>query len=181
LAKQQIAEAGVWLACTGTRPDDTGPFLEGIGAAWELGCPVNLPALREAEARHVPLPPYPFAKTAFWHRPMDAPAAAPAAAADQAPAAAADHAADRRPQADGNSAVVAIAILAQVVGIDAADILPEHRIAEDLGLDSVNVIEVIGRLRDAIGEDALPPLDTLIGVATVRDLTDLLSANFEPT
>jgi acyl transferase domain-containing protein len=176
LAEQQIAEAGVWLACASARPDDTGPFLESIGAAWQLGCPVNLLALREAEARHVPLPPYPFAKTAFWHRPIDAPPAVPAAAADQLPAAAADHAADRRPQAGGHSTAVAIAILAQVVGIDAARILPDHRIAEDLGLDSVNVIEVIGRLREAIGADALPPLETLMGVATVGDLTGLLSA-----
>jgi acyl transferase domain-containing protein len=171
LAEQQIAEAGVWLTCASRRPDDVGPFLESIGAAWQLGCPVNLLAVREPEAQHAPLQPYPFAKTAFWHRTMEAPPTVPVAAAD--------HAADRaRQQADGKA--VAITILADVIGINAADILPEHRIAEDLGVDSVNVIEVIGRLRAAIGENAIPPLDALLGVVTVRDLTNALSANFEP-
>jgi acyl transferase domain-containing protein len=205
LAEQQIAAAGKWLACASTRPDDDAvPLLEGVGAAWLHGCPVNLPALREAETRHVSLPPYPFAKTAFWHRPVEAsstapaagahhvPAAAarrapaasaqqaPAAAAHQAPAATAHPAAEKRPQADKNHAEIAIVIMADVIGIDPADIRPEHRIAEDLGLDSVNVIEVVGRLREAIGEDAMPPLDAIAEVVTVRDLTHVLSANLVP-
>jgi acyl carrier protein len=172
LAEKLIASGGVWLATASPNPDDTEPFLASIGSAWRLGHDIAWSRLHDADARHVPLAPYPFLPTRFWHRDIEAPAPVISVSpATETPVVG--------KQSEPELAAAVTAILATVIGIDPADIAPDDRLAEDLGLDSLNIIEVLSHLRNVIGEDKMPPLDELATVSTVAELICMLCLKTE--
>lgn len=67
-------------------------------------------------------------------------------------------------------------VLMRTFEVRAADVVPSARLVDDLGLDSLDAVDLVVRLEQetglAIGEDELRSLQT------VQDVVDLLDAKF---
>ena len=61
------------------------------------------------------------------------------------------------------------AMLAEALGLSASEIKPESRIIEDLGADSLDVVELLSRLEDEYGVTI--PDDDVENLKTVADVT----------
>ena len=61
------------------------------------------------------------------------------------------------------------AMLADALGLSASEIKPESRIIEDLGADSLAVVELLSRLEDEYGVTI--PDDDVENLKTVADVT----------
>ena len=61
------------------------------------------------------------------------------------------------------------AMLADALGLSASEIKPESRIIEDLGADSLDVVELLSRLEDEYGVTI--PDDDVENLKTVADVT----------
>ncbi len=71
-----------------------------------------------------------------------------------------------------------VSIIAQQFGVDAGSITPETTFEEDLGADSIDIVELSMALEDeyAIGEMSE---DDLGGISTVGDLIQYIQAHTE--
>lgn len=65
--------------------------------------------------------------------------------------------------------------LAEMFGFPVADIRPSTRLVEDLGLDSIDAIDMAVRLEKRVGFDFKGP--DLRSLKTVQDIVDLLLAH----
>ena len=61
------------------------------------------------------------------------------------------------------------AMLADALGLSASEIKPESRIIEDLGADSLDVVELLSRLEDEYGVTI--PDDDVENLKTVADVS----------
>jgi acyl carrier protein len=64
-------------------------------------------------------------------------------------------------------------IIAGHIGIDAEQISKESRFKEDLGIDSLDIFEIIMEIEDEFGLEI--PTEDLEGMTKVADLTDYIS------
>lgn len=64
------------------------------------------------------------------------------------------------------------AILAEQLGIPQSKVTMESRIVEDLGADSLDVVELLMQLEDETGKSI--PDDKVTGIKTVGDLVTVL-------
>ena len=64
------------------------------------------------------------------------------------------------------------AMLADALGLSASEIKPESRIIEDLGADSLDVVELLSRLEDEYGVTI--PDDDVENLKTVADVSNEL-------
>lgn len=66
------------------------------------------------------------------------------------------------------------AILVEEFEIDAEDIVPEANIYQDLDIDSIDVVDLVVRLRTETGKVIKP--ENFKQVRTIKDLTDALES-----
>ena len=50
-----------------------------------------------------------------------------------------------------------------------AEISAENDLVEDLGMDSVGAVDLMGAIEDAVGGDVVMPIELLLQITTVRD------------
>lgn len=67
-----------------------------------------------------------------------------------------------------------LGIIAQLAPIAAADIKSEHRLREDLGLDSVSSMELLSMLSEELGLDL--EIEDALGITTVGDVLQMTRA-----
>jgi len=65
-------------------------------------------------------------------------------------------------------------VLVEEFDIDAADILPEAKIYEDLDIDSIDAIDLIVRLKEITGKK-IPP-ERFKEVRTIGDIVEVLNS-----
>ncbi|GAA2077503.1 type I polyketide synthase [Streptomyces albiaxialis] len=156
----------------------------GVEPRWEAVYPAR-------ERTPLPLAPYAFSDThRYWtsgpvRRDATAPPApaAPAPVAEAAPAAQESPAAagvltlDRPPETGDPVAAVVYETVARVGGYAVEDLSPSLRLYEDLGFDSVMIMELKTRLEERLsGISALTVQDLLPRLATPGDLAGFLGA-----
>ncbi len=66
-------------------------------------------------------------------------------------------------------------VIADTVSIDEADITLEASLKEDLGIDSLDAVEISIALEDAFGLSI--PQEELTGFVTVQNIVDYIDAN----
>ena len=66
-------------------------------------------------------------------------------------------------------------VIADTVNIDEADIKLESTLKEDLGIDSLDAVEISIALEDAF--ELSIPQEELAGFVTVKDIVDYIEAN----
>ncbi|HVA07896.1 MAG TPA: acyl carrier protein [Acidimicrobiales bacterium] len=49
------------------------------------------------------------------------------------------------------------------------EISAENDLVEDLGMDSVGAVDLMGAIEDAVGGDVIMPIELLLQITTVRD------------
>ena len=63
-------------------------------------------------------------------------------------------------------------MLAEALNISASKVSPDARIIDDLGADSLDVVELLSRLEEEFG--IIIPDEDVEGLATVKDVADVI-------
>lgn len=67
-------------------------------------------------------------------------------------------------------------LLVDRLGLLPEEVVTDARFREDLGMDSLDLVELITVVEDELGESLDSPEDTLAALATVGDVVDFLLA-----
>ncbi|GGO49555.1 MULTISPECIES: acyl carrier protein [Streptomyces] len=80
---------------------------------------------------------------------------------------------------DQNAALRFVAeAVEEVAGIPAAEVEPGKSLVDDLGIDSLSMVEIAFTLQRQAGDDEIPD-EELATITTVQDLVDLLRERVE--
>lgn len=71
-------------------------------------------------------------------------------------------------------AATLVALIAEIGGMSPTEIAPDHRLTEDLGLDSLQSMELLSRITEHYGVD--PDLDDVADLETVSDVAGFVEA-----
>ncbi|MEN9868105.1 MAG: hypothetical protein RL748_3695 [Pseudomonadota bacterium] len=174
------------------QPGETDHHVAAVAQLWQLGLPLDWRAFHQGVTHaRASLPSYPFQRRVYW---LDnarlapatgsgAPATAPGAPEhDMAQTASADNeAAAPKPMASPDALATAseaslpervLRVIATVGGIPLARIKPEHHFLEDLGYDSMMIMELKSKLEIALESKEKIPVKDIMTVLTVRQLID---------
>ncbi len=181
IGRRCVTEPAVWLASLKPKSDERVTLLTALGEAWAQGVPVAWNAVHDGSRRRASLPAYPFERRRFWFAGRSAtenarsmPSAPARVAADSpslrtGPSSPSDEDALRTPPSRIPREVHAI--VAGVVHLAPEDLLSRHRLAEDLGLDSLMTTELAAKLKKAFRLEELP-LGLLLGGDGHGDLVE---------
>ncbi|WP_322974605.1 acyl carrier protein [Actinacidiphila epipremni] len=67
-------------------------------------------------------------------------------------------------------------VLVDRLGLLPEEVVPEARFKEDLGMDSLDMVELLTVVEEELGEPLDSPDDTLSSLATIGDVADFLLA-----
>lgn len=161
----------VWISEDETAPDALRQHLLALARLYEQGATQTLQLERSAFG-HCLLPPYRFQTTRFWLDPIDDAAAAR------------PHATQRPPTPTQDATEFVFATLAAVLACEPQAIAPHLRLSEDLGLDSIVVIELLDILNKGLPEKHKLDFSDTLTISTVADLNKRVSTlmkNVPPT
>lgn len=60
-------------------------------------------------------------------------------------------------------------LLAAALDVEASAVGDDTDLVEELGLDSLGMLELVTEIEDAVGGDAVMPIELVMGIRTVRD------------
>lgn len=164
-----------WLSSLHSKRAGKAQYIESAAKLWELGLGSDWKALHQAlpQTKAV-LPFYPFQRRCYW---LPNAVLKPAAAGYVAEGTAPDAAADAKPvsEAAAFNAVksvpeVVISVISAVGGMPVAEIKPEHHFMEDLGYDSMMIMELKSKLEIALTSQNKIPIKDIMTVTTVNQL-----------
>ncbi|QXX95815.1 acyltransferase domain-containing protein [Serratia marcescens] len=147
-----------WISEDETSPDALRQHLLVLAQLYEQGTTLTLQRERQALGR-CRLPPYRFQTARFWLDPIGGDSA------DTRP-----HAAQRTALPAPNTAEFVFATLASTLACEPQAIAPHMRLSEDLGLDSIVVIELLDILNKGLPEKHKLSFTDTLTIATVADL-----------
>lgn len=144
---------------------DTNTFCESLRALFRRGYDINWPALN-AGGSEFDLAPYAFNLTDFSRFPFTEEAPTSVTKQPTANPEPVDEALSSQTVAE-----TVVEVLSLVTGHPEEAITQGKKLSSELGLDSVNLIELVDKLRARLGEAAMPQMSQLFDVETVSDLT----------
>jgi acyl carrier protein len=68
-------------------------------------------------------------------------------------------------------------IVGEQLGVEAADLVPEASLLDDLGADSLDVVELVMALEEEFGIEV--PDDDVENIRTIRDIVEYIEARAE--
>jgi acyl carrier protein len=164
-----------WLSSLHSKRAGKAQYIESAAKLWELGLGSDWKALHQAlpQTKAV-LPFYPFQRRCYW---LPNAVLKPAAAGYVAEGTAPDATAGAKPvsEAAAFNAVksvpeVVISVISAVGGMPVAEIKPEHHFMEDLGYDSMMIMELKSKLEIALASQNKIPIKDIMTVTTVNQL-----------
>lgn len=161
----------MWLATSNADPTDEQTLLNGLATLYKAGIPLKLDSLY-CDVNTYRLPPYVFSCDSFWHRKHAQNSVAQLLQTCQTVTT------EQTPPALEMEQLVRSQV-ADILGCDITVVRGEARLSEDLGLDSITMIELMEKLNRHLPPDSVLKLGDAVQISTVSQLChkmELLSA-----
>lgn len=160
-----------WLSSLHSKRAEKAQYVETAAKLWELGLGLDWKALHLAQPQtRAVLPFYPFQRRRYWlANTLASPASRVLAAPVMSAMAQANMAVAAQKKTQSIPEVV-ISIISSVGGIPIEDIKQEHHFQEDLGYDSMMIMELKSKLEISLASQNKIPIKDIMTVTTVNKL-----------